>query len=113
MVFVYDDNDGDDEYGDVSTDIFDIVKKKTAVQNPLVKGGSFPPGFHTWNRETTEFLLSDGPGGTATQLDQFRRVDPLGKTQGYTKPGTLRGTTPDWAPDDSAVVFAVPPNVKT
>ena len=110
MVFDFDDNDDDDEYGDVHTDIYDIAAK-TAI-NPLIKNGmnNFPPGYHTWNRETSEFLLSDG---NKSANGAFRRVTSLGVVAGMTTPGNLRGTTPDWSPDDSLVVFAVPLNVST
>ena len=127
MVFDYDDNDADDEYGDIYTDLFDIATQ--AVAKPIVKdnnqNGAARPGFHSWNRETTHFMLSDGPGNdSASQVPAqpdgaFARVHftETGSTlsvnvANYTRPGTLRGTTPDWAPDDSAVVFASPPNVK-
>jgi len=111
MVFDYDDNDDDDEYGDVFTDIYDIAQQ-TAVK-PIIKGlpNAFPPGYHTWNRTTAEFLLSDGPGNTATPNGAFARISPLAAIKGYAQAGSLRGTTPDWAPDDTTVVFAVPPNV--
>jgi hypothetical protein len=111
MVFDFDDNDADDEYSDVRTDVYDIAAATPA--QPIVKNGTnvFPPGFHTWNRKTTEFLLSDGFGNASTPAGAFRRVTPAGATSGYTQPGALRATTPDWAPDDSRVVFAVPPNV--
>jgi hypothetical protein len=111
MIFDFDDNDDDDEYGDVWTDIMDLVSR--AVVTPIVKNSNnpFPPGFHTWNRSTTQFLLSDGPGDTATPVGAFYRLGPDGTLLGYTMPGSLRGTTPDWAPDDSQVVFAAPPNV--
>jgi hypothetical protein len=108
MVFDFDDNDDDDEYSDVRTDVYDIVKKQPA--QAIIKNGTnvFPPGYHTWNRETSEFLLSDGPGNKSTPAGAFRRVSPAGVTLGYTQSGTLRGTSPDWAPNDSEVVFAVP-----
>jgi hypothetical protein len=112
MVFDFDDNNDDDEIGDVFTDLYDLINGTAAV--PIIKGGKnvFPAGYHTWNHETTQFLLSDGPGDSATPKGAFRRVSPAGATLGYTLPGSLRGTTPDWSPDDSTVVFAVPPNVK-
>ena len=111
MVFDFDDNDADDEYSDVRTDVYDIAAATPA--QPIVKNGInvFPPGFHTWNRKATEFLLSDGFGNSSTPAGAFRRVTPAGTTSGYAQPGALRATTPDWAPDDSRVVFAVPPNV--
>jgi hypothetical protein len=113
MIFDFDDNDDDDEYGDVFTDIYDIAAK--TVVNPILKhdkgGNKFPPGYHTWNRTTQQFLLSDGPGDTAQPAGAFYRVSEAGMTSGYTKSGTLRGTTPDWAPDDGKVVFASPPDV--
>ncbi len=110
MVFDFDDNDDDDEYGDVRTDVYDIAAQKPAV--PIVKNGNstFAPGYHTWDRTTTQFLLSDGPGNTATPKGTFTLVSPTGTVFGYVPPGNLRGTTPDWAPDNSSVVFAVPPN---
>jgi hypothetical protein len=111
MVFDFDDNDDDDEIGDIFTDIFDLIHQTATF--PIIKRGKnvFPAGFHTWNHEATEFLLSDGPGDTATPTGAFRLVSPTGATLGYTKPGTIRGTTPDWAPNDSEVVFVAPPNM--
>ncbi len=111
MVFDFDDNDDDDEYSDVRTDVYDVALATPA--QAIVKNGTnvFPPGFHTWNRSTTEFLLSDGFGNSSTPNGAFRRVSPTGTTAGYAATVTpARGTTPDMAPDDSRVVFAVPPN---
>jgi hypothetical protein len=112
MVFDFDDNDADDEYHDIFTDAYDIIQQKPAVA--IIKGNTatFPPGYHTWNRETTQFLLSDGPSNSATPPGAFERVSPSGMKLGYAQSGTLRGTTPDWAPDDSQVVFSVPPNLQ-
>jgi hypothetical protein len=115
MVFNFDDNDADDEFGDVRTDVYDIASAQPA--QPIIKNGElvFRPGYSSWNRETSEFLLSDGFGndftnGTA-RPGAFERVSPTGMHLGYAQAGALRGTTPDWAPDDSQVVFAAPPNV--
>jgi len=113
MIFDFDDNDDDDEYGDVRTDVYDIAAAKPL--QPIVKNGNnvFPPGYHTWDRTTQQFLLSDGPGNTSTPAGAFRRVSALAATLGYAQAGTLRGTTPDWSPDNASVVFAAPPNTKT
>jgi hypothetical protein len=116
MIFDFDDNDSDDEYGDVNTDVFDIAAAKAAT--PIVKNSAnaFAPGYHVWNRGTTQFLLSDGPGDTATPKGAFTRVSPSGSQLGFASLGAdggVRATTPDWAPDDSMVVFSVPPNVKS
>ena len=111
MIFDFDDNDDDDEYSDVRTDVYDIAA--AAPAQPIIKNGTnvFPPGYHTWNRSTKKFLLSDGPGNTATPHGALRRVSVNATTLGYAQPGTLRATTPDWSPDDTNVVFAAPPNV--
>jgi hypothetical protein len=114
MVFLFDDNDSDDEFSDVRTDIFDIAA--ATASSPIVKNGPlvFRPGYPTWNREVTEFLLSDGFGNDFTNMmampGAFERINPSAMHVGYAQAGTLRGTTPDWAPDDSLVAFAVPPN---
>src|SRR5262249_8813087 len=60
MLFDYDDNDADDEYTDVNTDIFDVASRTFATTGALSKGRAFEPGFHTWNRAHSRFLLSDG-----------------------------------------------------
>lgn len=116
MIFDFDDNDDDDEYGDVNTDIFDIAASKPATAIVKNSSNAFEPGYHVWDRGTSQFLLSDGPGNTATPNGAFTRVSPGGSKLGNAFPtaadgGVMRGTTPDWAPDDSQVVFAAPPNV--
>ena len=111
MVFDFDDNDSDDEYSDVYTNIFDVASR--GVINPLIKKATnaFPPGYHTWNRETSRFLLTDGPGDQAAPPGALLRIGPSGVIEGYVQTGSLRATTPDWAPGDGQVVFAAPPNV--
>src|SRR5262249_40384080 len=66
---------------------------------------SFPPGYHAWNHETTRFLLSDGMDGNG---GAFSLIDKAGNIQGNPQTGGMRGTTMDWAPDDSTIVFSVP-----
>jgi hypothetical protein len=88
MVFDFDDNDADDEYSDVRTDVYDIAKATAAVTISKNGTNTFPPGFHTWNRTTTEFLLSDGFGNSSTPHGALRRVTPAGATTGYAQPGT-------------------------
>jgi hypothetical protein len=108
MIFDYDDNDADDEYGDVDTALFDIVTAQTSP-SPLPDphgAGAFDPGFHTWNRETTQFLLSDGQNN---HTGKFQLFSDTGGTIAMSQADTARGTTPDWAPDDSAVLYAAPP----
>jgi hypothetical protein len=119
MLFDYDDNDADDEYTDVNTDVFDVPSRTFATTGTLSKGQAFEPGFHTWNRAHSAFLLSDGahvtktspqdpvaPNGSFTVRGQDAGL--IGLTP--TPPATLRGTTPDMAPDDTSVVFAAAPN---
>ena len=119
MLFDYDDNDADDEYSDVNTDIFD-VPSRTFATGGLSKGRAFEPGFHTWNRPHSVFLLSDG--ADVTMASRMNPVAPNGAFTvrgqdatfvGFTPapPAALRGTTPDMAPDDTSVVFASAPNV--
>jgi hypothetical protein len=121
MLFDYDDNDADDEYGDVNTDIFDVASRTFATSGTLSKGQAFEPGFHTWNRLHSVFLLSDGANVTMT--NGMNPVAPNGsftvrtEDAGFvgftpTPPATVRGTTPDMAPDDTSVVFASAPNVQ-
>ena len=55
-------------------------------------------------------MLSDGQHNTTPPDGGFTRVSDLGAKLGYSYIAPLRGTTPDWAPDDSKVVFAAPPN---
>jgi hypothetical protein len=115
MVFMFDDNDADDEFSDIRTDVYDIAAATPATA--IVKNGplAFRPGYATWNREASEFLLSDGFGNDFTNANArpgaFERISPTATHLGYAQAGTLRGTTPDFAPDDSSVVFAAPPNV--
>ena len=120
MLFDYDDNDADDEYSDVNTDIFDVPSRTFATQGMLSKGQAFEPGFHTWNRSHSVFLLSDGANVTMT--NGMHPVAPNGaftvlgedaRFVGFTPapPAAIRGTTPDMAPDDTSLVFAAAPNV--
>jgi hypothetical protein len=113
MLFDYDDNDADDEYGDVNTDIFDVAARTFATTGTLSKGQAFEPGFHTWNRARSAFLLSDGANSTGNgkPSGSFTVRAPDAGLIGYTPtpPATIRGTTPDMAPDDSTVVFAASP----
>ena len=115
MIFDHDDPNSDDEYSDVTTNIFDIASGMP--NGPIVKNqltSAFPAGFHTWNRTTSYFLLSDGfdkyPNGNPGPNGAMRLVSAAAATIGSVTTGTMRGTTPDWAPDDSRVVFAVAPN---
>jgi hypothetical protein len=113
MLFDYDDNDADDEYGDVNTDIFDVAARTFATTGTLSKGQAFEPGFHTWNRAHSAFLLSDGANktGNGNPSGAFTVRAPDAGLIGFTPtpPATIRGTTPDMAPDDSTVVFAAAP----
>jgi hypothetical protein len=111
MAFNYDDNDDDDDYSDPFTDILDIASATPVAPISSLGTNDFPPGFQTWNRSHSLFLLADGFGNQATPPGAFRLVTPTAATTGFTPAGMLRGTTPDWAADDSQVVFAAPPNV--
>ena len=119
MLFDYDDNDADDEYTDVNTDVFDVPSRTFATTGTLSKGQAFEPGFHTWNRAHSRFLLSDG--AHVTKTDPTHPIAPNGSFSvrdsdaGFIAltpppPAAIRGTTPDMAPDDSNVVFVAPPN---
>jgi hypothetical protein len=116
MIFDFDDNDNDDEYHDIYTDVYDLINKTALLPIVLGRNGGnpFPPGFHTWNRETTQFLLSDGSDNQAAFNGAFQLIGANGMalcnppTTPCPQVGSLKGTTPDWAPDDSQVVFAVP-----
>jgi hypothetical protein len=119
MLFDYDDNDADDEYTDVNTDIFDVPSRTFATTGTLSKGQAFEPGFHTWNRPHSLFLLSDG-----AHITQTNGQNPIAPNGAFTvrtddagligvtppAPAAIRGTTPDMAPDDTSVVFAAAPN---
>jgi hypothetical protein len=119
MLFDYDDNDADDEYTDVNTDVFDVAARTFATTGTLSKGQAFEPGFHTWNRPHSLFLLSDGAHVTKTSPQ-----NPVAPNGSFTvrgadagfvgltppPPPVIRGTTPDMAPDDSNVVFVAAPN---
>jgi hypothetical protein len=110
MVFDYDDNDGDDEYGDVDTGVFDIVRgspqPSPLPSNHTGSSSTFEPGFHTWNRETTAFILSDGNN---TNAGKFGLIGVNSVPLTMTQLDSARGTTPDWSPDDKTVLYAVPP----
>lgn len=119
MLFDYDDNDADDEYTDVNTDIFDVASRTFATTGTLSKGRAFEPGFHTWNRLHSMFLLSDG-----AHVTQTGPMDPVAPNGAFTvrsddaglvgltptPPVSIRGTTPDMAPDDTSIVFSGAPN---
>jgi hypothetical protein len=113
MIFNYDDNDADDEYSDVKSDVFDIPSATyPGVLDPHGNTNVYFPGYGTWNHETTQFLISDGLD-TATPKGAFTLNKASGAAIGTTQPtpatANMRATSPDWAPDDSQVVFSYVP----
>jgi hypothetical protein len=122
MVFDFDDNDDDDEYSDVFTNIWDIPS--ATAYTKIVKGNSaaFSAGYSTWNRAASQFLLDDGygnggalKGGTArVPLGSFQRISNagafLGSAQSSLSAIKLHGTTPNMSPDDDKLVFAAAPD---
>lgn len=124
MVFDFDDNDSDDEYGDMWTSVWDIpTQTSTSV---IAKGSpnSFSAGYSSWNRSATKFLKSDGWGnGSAGEGNSavpfsgkrgtFHVVSNLGVPVAKIEPADLtvpRGATPDISPDDKKVVFSAMAN---
>jgi hypothetical protein len=126
MVFDFDDNDSDDEYGDMATDLYDIPSKTAAAVIKKGNGNAFSAGYASWNRSASKFLKDDGYGNGRASANGVTAFDgprgtfhvisntaaPSGKTA-PTFGGTaaLRGVTPDISPDDTKVVFAAAPDV--
>ena len=50
MAFDFDDNDSDDEYSDVFTDMFDVASRGAINPSSGEGANAFPPGYHTWIR---------------------------------------------------------------
>lgn len=124
MVFDFDDNDSDDEYGDMWTSVWDIPKQTST--SVIAKGSpnSFSAGYSSWNRSASKFLKSDGWGnGSAGEgagavpfsgkRGTFHVVSNLGVPVAKIEPADLtvpRGSTPDISPDDKKVVFSAMAN---
>jgi hypothetical protein len=100
MSFGSDDPDSDDEYGDLSSLLIDIATRNLLAQ-------SLEPGFRTFNKDHTSMLDSDGAARN-TPPAFFRYSGDTGDVLDKPPTGTKRGTQPDWAPDDSKVVFVEP-----
>jgi hypothetical protein len=122
MVFDFDDNDDDDEYSDVFTDIWDIPSKTAFTTIQKGNSAAFSAGYSTWNRAASQFLLDDGYGNggalkkgpARVPLGSFQRISSAGVLAGSARStynGTnLHGTTPNLSPDDSTLVFAAAPD---
>jgi hypothetical protein len=117
MIFDFDDLNGDDEYGDMWTAVFDIPSRTSTSLIEKDSPNSFSAGFSTWNRAASRFLKSDGwgnglAGGDPSVYDgprgTFAVVTNVGQPVAKTDPGLLmlRGSSPDIAPNDNQVVFA-------
>jgi hypothetical protein len=100
ITFGVDDPDSDDEYGDIHSALMD-------VDNKMLLANDLPPGFRTFSKDHSFMLASDGAADSNSPL--FFRFNGNDGTPVDSPPiGDRRGTHPDWAPDDSKVVFAVP-----
>jgi hypothetical protein len=104
MTYGADDADSDDEYGDLSGHLLDVAQK-AVIATTSPSGKPLPPGFQTFNHDATRLMASTGQ----ENLTNFAVWDaqaggaPLGMM-----PTGMRGTQPDWAPDDLNVVFVIP-----
>jgi len=95
-----DDPDSDDEYGDVSSYLMDVGTRTLA-------SGRLQPGFRTFQMDHSTLLASDGL--SRENPAAFYRYDgTTGALVDNPSSGEARGTHPDWAPDDSRVVFVRP-----
>jgi hypothetical protein len=126
MVFDFDDNDSDDEYGDMATNLYDIPSKTPAATIAKGNGNAFSAGYASWNRSATKFLKDDGYGNGRASANGVTAFDgprgtfhvitnaaaPSGKTvPTFAGTAALRGVTPDISPDDTKVVFSGAPDV--
>ncbi len=104
MTYGTDDADSDDEYADLSGHLLN-VGTKTVI--PTSGGGSkpLPPGFQTFNHDATTVMASTGQ--TAQTFFQTWDAQNGGAVMGQMPTG-MRGTQPDWAADDSKVIYVVP-----
>jgi hypothetical protein len=110
MVIYSDDDDSDDEYSDVKGSVIDMATK-------LAIGGTGggrvpglqPPGFSTISPSHTLYLTSDGLGTAPTN-----NFTLWSGTTGMQSPNVTFGmagerpTMPDWSPDGSKVIYALP-----
>ncbi len=98
--FGSDDPDADDEYGDLRSFLMDIATRTIAPNR-------VQPGFRTFSNDHAFLLATDGRARNASPV--FYRLDGNDASPiDLPSTGTMRGTQPDWAPDDSRVVYAQP-----
>jgi hypothetical protein len=101
MSYSTDDADSDDEYGDMHAHLIDVASKMTILTNP----DPLPPGFQTFNHDSTRLMTSTGQA----QVASFDVYDAQNGGAALTQMMTgMRATQPDWGPDDKTVVFVVP-----
>ncbi len=102
MALATDDPDGDDEFGDVKTQVLTVPAK-------VVTGGgkSLSPGFQTFTHDHSKMIASTFKTGMNKSFQVF---DGDGKTLLATDafPSGMLGTQPDLSRDDSQLVFVVP-----
>jgi hypothetical protein len=122
MAVNLDDNDSDDEYGDVSSGILDLMTKNFVLQNAYQV-----PGFQTFNHDHTQYLGSVGNAyGDPAQVRSLPNLNGVsipandlylasGNDMSLAKsfavaaaPMMKRPTMPDWSVDDGRVVLVVP-----
>ncbi len=95
-----DDPDADDEYSDLRSYLMDI-STRTIAPNTV------QPGFRTFSSDHAFLLASDGKARNHSPA--FYRLDGNDASQiDLASTGTMRGSQPDWAPDDSRIVYAQP-----
>ncbi len=108
MFVNHDDDDSDDEYSDVNSDLMDVETKMFVQNNNFA---NLPPGFQTFNPDHTLALSSNGLGDLTPATD-FYLLDGdtgLGATPAkiVAAPSGKRPTQPDWSADGKNVVFVV------
>jgi hypothetical protein len=102
-----DDPDSDDEYGDVTSRLMDI-------SNRMILGQTIVPGFRTFTHDHADMLASNGRGfggmgpGGGSNASFIEYGGDNGQMTASVMAGAKRGTQPDWAPDDSKVLFVEP-----
>jgi hypothetical protein len=121
MMINVDDSDSDDEYGDVSSGLFDVAAKSFITQIGYAQGNV--AGFQTFNNDHSLVIGSDGDGlgsrtaggfgfgsGPTNLFYLWSGVDGSDATPPNVTVGMsgARPTMPDWSLDNKLLVYVMP-----
>jgi hypothetical protein len=100
MALATDDPDGDDEFGDVKTQLMDVASRT------VVGGSKMSPGFQTFSHDHSRMIGTTFKGGNDSSFAVFDAKGVLLATRPLGT--TIKATHPDLSKDDKTLVYVVP-----